>query len=209
MSLLRLLTTGKSLVGGNDTETRYRLTRQRLLPQFGPATNPFKNSGKSEPGRTEASSPGRHHGSDTSGDKDDSSVSGGTPSVAVQAVVEHRKMSAAARAHPLAAALRSRAAALLSRWRAKLSRLPRRASGKAAKPAIPPFTKPPVQAELSLDKIKVVRNDLSDADLEVVPTKQPAIPTGGAPDMGTEERAGVQQGTSRRIPARMPGSGKT
>jgi hypothetical protein len=36
--------------------------------------------------------------------------------------------------------------------------------------------RPPVQAELSLEKIKVMRNDLSDADLEVVPARQPMMP---------------------------------
>ena len=54
MSLLRLLTTGKSLVGLTDTDSRYRLTHQRLLPQFGPTRNPFSSSGKSEPVQTEA-----------------------------------------------------------------------------------------------------------------------------------------------------------
>ena len=49
MSLLRLLTTGKSLVGVRDTESPYRLTNQRLLPQFDPTKNPFSSSRKSEP----------------------------------------------------------------------------------------------------------------------------------------------------------------
>ena len=39
-----------------------------------------------------------------------------------------------------------------------------------SKPAIPAFNKGPVQGELSLDNIKVVRNDLNDADIEVVST---------------------------------------
>jgi hypothetical protein len=42
---------------------------------------------------------------------------------------------------------------------------------KVEKPAIPEFSKPAVQGELSLDRVKVMRNDLSDADLEVVPAK--------------------------------------
>ena len=48
MSLLRLLTTGKSLVGVRDTESRYRVTSQRLLPQFGSARNPFSSTGEIE-----------------------------------------------------------------------------------------------------------------------------------------------------------------
>ena len=39
------------------------------------------------------------------------------------------------------------------------------------KSAIPRFDKPVVQGELSLENIKVVRNDLSDADMEVVAAK--------------------------------------
>jgi hypothetical protein len=35
----------------------------------------------------------------------------------------------------------------------------------------PEDLRPPVQAELSLDSVKVVHNDLSDADVEVVPVK--------------------------------------
>ena len=52
---------------------------------------------------------------------------------------------------------------LLAWWRARRA--------KATKPSAQSFSKAPVQAELSLDKIKVLRNDLSEGDLEVVPVK--------------------------------------
>ena len=42
---------------------------------------------------------------------------------------------------------------------------------KQPKPAIPQLTRAPLQGELSLDNVKVVRNDLSDADIEIVPAK--------------------------------------
>src|SRR6266853_281349 len=48
------------------------------------------------------------------------------------------------------------------------ARLPRR-STKRAQITTPHSAKPLVQPELSLDKVQVVRNDLSDTDLEVVP----------------------------------------
>jgi hypothetical protein len=35
----------------------------------------------------------------------------------------------------------------------------------------------PVQGELSLDTLKVVRNDLSDADLEIIRAAEPVAPT--------------------------------
>jgi len=43
------------------------------------------------------------------------------------------------------------------------------------KKAIPQFVRPPVQGELSLDLIKVVRNDLSDTDLEIVRAQAPKV----------------------------------
>src|SRR5260370_38120811 len=51
MSLVRLLTTGKSLVGMQDNLSRYRLTKQRLLPKFGSGKNPFAPPEKTEPAK--------------------------------------------------------------------------------------------------------------------------------------------------------------
>jgi len=45
---------------------------------------------------------------------------------------------------------------------------------KQPKSAVPQFMRPPMQGELRLDNVKVVRNDLSDADIEVVPAKAAA-----------------------------------
>src|SRR5258708_38325339 len=42
MSLLRLLTAGKSLVGLNKSEARYHLPGERALPEFGGKKNPFR-----------------------------------------------------------------------------------------------------------------------------------------------------------------------
>ena len=209
MSLLRLLTTGKSLVGVNDTEGRYRLPRQRLLPQFGPARNPFSNRPNSDPVPVEVGSSGDHGGADVSGDGRGIPILGGKPAEAVQGVVEDRRVPACARGHRLAEALRLRVAALFRRWRARLSRLPGCSSGKAAKPAIPQFTKQAVQEELSLDKIKVMRNDLSDEDLEVVPARQPAAPAIGAPSVRTEERTGVGEAIHERVTTQVFGADKT
>ena len=54
-----------------------------------------------------------------------------------------------------------------------------------------------MQGELALEKIKVVRNDLSDADLEVVPAKLPTARAGIAPALHPAERTlfgGVPRG---------------
>jgi len=184
MSLLRLLTTGKSLVGVSDVESRYRVTRERLLPQFGPARNPFLNAGKAELAPAEAPPPAN---------RGESGAAEGGGSLK------------AANAEPAAAraggALRLKAAALLSGWKSKFGGLLPRPSSKGVKPAIPRFTKAPVQGELSLDKIKVMRNDLSDADLEVVPSKMVAeapAPQATEEDLGAETALG-------RVTARIPG----
>ena len=209
MSLLRLLTTGKSLVGVKDTESRYRLTSQRLLPQFGPARNPFRDRGKPDPAQAEACSLGDHGGNDASGEERIIPPTDGKPMPALQGLAGNRALSARARGTCLAEALRLRAAALLGRWRARVSRWLWRPSGKVAKPTIPRFTKQPVQGDLSLDKIKVVRNDLSDADLEVVPAKQPAAQASAAPGVRAEERAEVGEGTWGRVTNRMFDPGET
>ena len=52
-------------------------------------------------------------------------------------------------------------------------------------------TRLPVQGELSLDQIKVVRNDLSDADLEVIPAKLLAGQAGAASALQGTDRAMV------------------
>jgi len=48
-----------------------------------------------------------------------------------------------------------------------------------AKSLVSKGNRSPVQVELSLDKVRVLRNDLSEADLEVVPLRIPAV-KGGA-----------------------------
>ena len=45
-----------------------------------------------------------------------------------------------------------------------------------ARPPVPEKAQCPLQAELSLDRVKVVHNDLSDADVEIVPIKSRTLP---------------------------------
>lgn len=75
---------------------------------------------------------------------------------------------------PLPARAKPRAA--FGAWVKKLNPLTYLAARtQAAKPIRPRTDRPPVQTELSLERVKVVRNDLSDADLEVIPAR-PAKP---------------------------------
>ena len=107
------------------------------------------------------------------------------------------------------ASLRLRAAALLSGCKGKLNNILGRVRPKAVKPAIPRFTKPAVQGELSLDRIKVVRNDLSDADLEVVPAKAPSAVASPGPASLLERKDGPAESGWGRATATLFGAGKT
>ena len=48
MSLVKLLTAGKSLVGGQDVTSRYKMNKQMRLPKFVSPRNPFATEGKPE-----------------------------------------------------------------------------------------------------------------------------------------------------------------
>ena len=60
-----------------------------------------------------------------------------------------------------------------------------------SKSAIPRFNKAPVQGELSLDNIKVMRNDLSEADVEIVPMKARRPKPAPAPEAVVAMEAGA------------------
>jgi hypothetical protein len=108
-----------------------------------------------------------------------------------------------------AEALWRKFAALLSDWQEKVCGLFARSGGKAAKPAIPRFPKPAVQGELSLERIKVVRNDLSDADLEVVPARASSAPAATAPAPRLIEKAEGAKTAWGRVTSRILGAGRT
>jgi hypothetical protein len=265
MSLLRLLTTGKSLAGVKDSERRYRLTSQRLLPHFGSPNNPFTGGGKPNPApRVAQPSGGPEDGAreaSIQGSIDSSTEGKRTPvpsfGVRTRSVTRSRSESqdpqtclegtlsplegereglrepsaklrsvermprihspsgflnlAGTRAiaspgsqeardgeksassslrrcaeRDLAASpqggsgvagrgLALKAVARLGRWIGSLRERIGGVRRLRLNPAIPRSAKPPVQGELSLDRIKVVRNDLSDADLEVVAAKRPVL----------------------------------
>ena len=189
MSLLQLLTTGKSLVGLNDTEPRYRVTRERLLPEFGPARNPFCTTVKPSPEHPEAAK--RQPALDLS----ERTVAGNSaplpslpaPSVPVTAALQSPTRKANAGRGGAGAAL-LRIAALPGRCVGKLKVLLSRAGSRPpARLGPPSFAKTPLQSELALERIKVVRNDLRDADLVVVPAKLPAVRGSIAPTVRGEQ----------------------
>lgn len=65
-----------------------------------------------------------------------------------------------------------------------------------------------MQGELSLELVKVVRNDLSDADLEVVLAKQPAAGAKASQPEPSGAKAGGRATPWGRMSTRLFGAGK-
>ncbi len=209
MSLLRLLTTGKSLVGLKDLQSRYRPTTQRLLPQFGPRRNPFSSNGKAESAQTEPRVPRNDGGKGVSAEGRGGTDSSEATGAALESEARVPTASTNASVRRFTEVLRLRAAALLRGCKGKLTGMIRRVRVKEVKPAIPRFTKPAVQGELSLDKIEVMRNDLSDADLEVVAAQLPTTLASSESALQTDKDVRVEERRWGRATAGLYGAGKT
>jgi hypothetical protein len=169
MSLGKLLTTGKSLVGLSHTNSRYHL-QKGALPKFESAKNPFATKTPVEPVEREPQLP------KLSPDEVAVAVTDNKTQrlSALGALIVDREASVAAsrNSHP---AETPKVAAPVDSWLKKINPLVWFGNGQPAeaKPSIPRFSKAsaPLQGELSLDNIKVMRNDLSETDVEVVPAK--------------------------------------
>ena len=208
MSLLRLLRTGNSLDGVKGTEGRYRLTRQRLLPQFGTARNPFSSRENSALVQTEAHPPEDPGAKGASEERSGIPSSCEKPAAGFPSAVQDQVISPNGSCPGPKETPRSRAVAFLGGWRTRVSRLLGRRRVKSAKPTIPRFTKQPVQSELSLDRIKVMRNDLTEADLEVVVASQPSAPAISAQGSRSKEGTVVPQTAWGQVTTRIFGAGK-
>ncbi len=128
---------------------------------------------------------------------------------APESAMPDRKASATGVGHGFSEALWLKAVSLVEACGAKIRGLLGHASGRAAKPAIPRFTKPPVQGELSLDEVRVVRNDLSDADPEVVPASRSAARGKSTSPLRSEEHVEVGGSCWGRAALRIFGASKT
>ena len=143
MKFGRLLAAGKSMVSGN-VSGRYQMHDHIRLPRFISPRNPFAAEATAEESTSQAATLEER-------------------GAVVSAVTPRRKLSA----FLLWAGESSKRAAL---W--CLDHNPFSAIGRPQLPTMPRFGKP-VQGELSLDKVKVVRGDLAHADLEVVEKSNP------------------------------------
>jgi len=191
MSLGRLLAAGKSLMGARDGAGRYRVNKRVALPKFISPRNPFASA------RAEASSADVKPSARTERER---------PTVATAKAVTAAKERNDSRMVD--------ACGQAARWLGQLghkmnptSLLTKRPG--PAKSAVLRFARPPVQPELSLENIRVVRNDLSDADFEVVSGKGPVASVPGRPasfPLGECEPAGS---TWNRLTTRFLGMGQT
>ncbi len=168
MKLGTLLAAGKSLALGRRGESPYRADKQIYLPKFGSPKNPFASAnqpGGATPPEETAAAPVK------------------TPITVVAAKTQKLPtFSPAPRAVNNRSAALEKPAGPVPRPRHSLrcmGKLNPFASDSAFLAARAGNAKAPVQAELSLDAVKVLRNDLSDVDVEVVPLKShPPVNTG-------------------------------
>jgi hypothetical protein len=202
MSLLRLLTAGKSLVGVKESEGRYHLSRQSRLPEFNAKRNPFRGTA-----RPEGKAPAKPADQETA-------MVAAAPAPEPQAAKAAAETPGKRPAAPFGGGFAARGSGVASWVRQRLARMfnkPGRAAARsvaAAKPA-PTAAKRPMQTELSLDAVRVVRNDLSDSDLEVVAVKPAAEKT---PATGTGRAGGavaLAGSAWSRVTERVLGAGKT
>lgn len=182
MSLMRLLTTGKTLVDLKATTHRYHMPGKNLLPKFGTVKDPFKAAAKNPtaPAPVVVVAEARPKPSYTrpvkilAADLKETQRLPESPAkmketkrlpfVAARNGVQKQNLPPAS-LNKILGSLVAAAAKWnpLAKWSARKS---------PAKSAVPRFSKPAVQqGELSLENIKVVRNDLQDTDLDVLPAR--------------------------------------
>ena len=239
MSLMRLLTAGKCLVGRNDPAVRYRLIEHKLLPKFGNAKKAFDGAPKAKantsppPLRAEGPStiaPETRTKGQLSPCADAPDVSSGQSPLpklggevgigagywpvrlpwTVKVKSKDNLPTGSVAARPTGSP--TRVISWLAKLWAWLSGPFAQSRRQPVLAAVPQPAKLPVQGELSLDSVQVMRNDLSDTDLEIVPAKvQSAASSSSSKLPGLEESSMVkaEQGRSDlRVFARWRGAGK-
>jgi hypothetical protein len=171
MTLAKLLVAGNSIVNGGE-EISYRANKHVYLPRFGAARNPFQapvrmEAGASRPAvvimpasRMPVLSPLQTPG--------ETFVRASAP------------VAAKTQKIPFCPPRPAHTASWLDKWNPVAIWRHRQTKAKN--------TQPPVQSELSLNGVKVVHNDLSDADVEVVPMKSHAPVGMVVPDLPPPSR---------------------
>jgi hypothetical protein len=176
MKLGKLLAAGKSIMSGRS-DISYRSSKQIYLPKFGPVKNPFKP--ESSPSAEETANDAPEH------DSHSSPLEAGKPAAALSSIMIPESGPGPVRAaNPESPTAPNDGASDIAQ---KLPPLPgmRKKTGWIVKfnpasifRAVPSKVafgevekSAPTQTELSLDSVRVVHNDLTDVDVEVVPIK--------------------------------------
>ena len=146
MSLMKLLTVGQSLRGLSKEENPYKINEQHFLPKFAPVGRPVSLAPPKE--RLAQAVP----------------VYSALRATPVATPTKRTVKIATTEKGPAVYAVKRPASAAKEAkgWRSLFSFFVR------SKPRV---RRPLVQGEMTLETLKVVRNDLSEADLEVVPAK--------------------------------------
>jgi hypothetical protein len=179
MKLGTLLAAGKSIMKGH-VEVSYRASRQVYLPKFGSVKNPFKPEtapaspeiAAPAPAATPAAPRATRAAQGTAIPATVNSLAAIKQKLpALSAMAEKKSMDWAGKFNP---------ASIFRKTTVKGGSKPSDSVVKAPKPG-------GAQAELSLDSVKVLHNDLTDVDVEIVPMKsRPAAAKPEAPKKSWE-----------------------
>jgi hypothetical protein len=213
MSLLRLLTAGRSLVGLKKSETRYHLSQHRLLPKFAAKKNPFGNSkDETQRGGGETAARPQEQTLEESASVPVRAETPGKPEtiVPIPELPTSTHVSApncGANSLPERRSLLSALGQRIAQCASPMGKLLFWRRTRASAPAIVRFNKPLIQGELSLERVKVVRNDLSDTDLEIVRSKPQTVAPEPSPEL--EKERPEPQPARNRLPRTLFPAGKT
>jgi hypothetical protein len=216
MRLFRLLAAGKTLVGLEGSGSRYQVTRQRMLPSFGSKKNPFRATVRPEPPAPAAglSGPATEDGRDLKLEVQGAKRAGFVTAVFLGGETRVPECEPVGQGGKNPKALEvprggvQKGVSETGNFRSKLSGLFPWRRPEKAKLAMPPSAEAMVQAELSLKSVKVVRNDLSDTDLEIVQGKSSRAPASGARvAQRVTNRSGAESAWDR-VAGRLFGAGK-
>jgi hypothetical protein len=187
MSLLKLLSAAKSLDGSKPMPSPYKMKSARFLPKFGSPKNPFARA------KTDAAKPipGKMETDSLFGDEPKTAPEAPSPKPAAKApvvkevkpviepekTIEAKPVSAVPTAVPTAKTPKTAALGDFIKKLNPLKYLPKR---KPEARAVRPKVARAAQGELSLEKVRVLRNELNDSDIEFVTTpKLVSTGTGG------------------------------
>jgi hypothetical protein len=204
MSLIKLLTVGKCLVSNRNGPGRYRMTELALLPKFAPVGRPIALAPKPK----NRAMPAADYRQPEAGPSGNPAPVPMTPTkqVLAHSTPTERAESISPGVNPAPMPVAASASCVNSISNTDFFRLKRVAAafGRAGHPQ----RKAPVQTELVLDGVRVVRNDLSDSDVEIVPTRPVLTPAPDQPPQPKIIKAELTGMGWSRLTARLFGSSR-